>query len=97
MAEANDSFDLAVYLLASARLALDEPLIYASFRLLEGASRAIGPDAGQEEYLRGLRQEIESEKLRMIDDPAGYASWLDELLRRAAAEAKRLNRADGLE
>jgi hypothetical protein len=89
-------FELILYLVSCSRLCLDEPPIYGSFRLIEGASRLI--DAGAQgaafdpdQLLLDCREEIEREKLRMIDDRDGYREWLDGLLQRMAAEATRRN------
>jgi hypothetical protein len=83
-------FDLVLYLVSCARLSLDEPVIYGSFRLVEGASRLIDGETGDPFLLR-CREEIEAEKLKMIDDPDGYRVFLDRLLREVAAEATRRN------
>lgn len=91
----DDSFDQVTYLLSSARMALDEPVIYASFRLLEGARRTIDGTAGSNRFLTDLRAEIDDSKLRMIDDSVGYTAWLDDVLRRVVSEAKRRNSASG--
>lgn len=94
MARSSDErFDLVLYLLASARTALDEPLIYASFRLLEAANRAVAMIGHDDSFLDELSAEIEQEKLRMIDDREGYVAWLDSALRKTVAEAKRRNNA----
>jgi hypothetical protein len=91
-------FALALYLISCARLALEEPVIYGSFRLVEGASRLIetAPRLGAEpdDFLTRCREEIEREKVRMIDDADGYRDWLDGLLRQVVAEAARRNLAD---
>jgi hypothetical protein len=84
-------FDQMVYLLSSARMALDEPVLYASFRLLEGASRAIAAQPVRDQFLEDLLLEIEDMKLHVIDDAAGYATWLDDVLRRVVSEAKQRN------
>jgi uncharacterized protein DUF6092 len=83
-------FDLVVYLVSCSRLSLDEPVIYGSFRLLEGASRLIDGET-DDAFLLRCREEIEAEKLKMIDDPDGYREFLDRLLREVAAEATRRN------
>ncbi len=89
-------FELVLYLVSCARLALDEPPIYGSFRLLEGASRLIetaqkvwGSDV--DELLLGVRETIDREKLRMIEDHDGYRETVDLLVRDLAAEATRRN------
>lgn len=87
-------FKLAVYLVASARLSLEEPVVYGSFRLVEAILRVIDADAAlrpgaPDAFLQAHRAEIDTEKLRMIEDHEGYAAWLDRLLREFSAEAKR--------
>jgi hypothetical protein len=86
-------FELTAYLVACARLALDEPEIHGSFRLVEGASRLIASGLADDPFLAGVREEIEREKLRMIDDREGYTEWLTRLLRTVGAETKRRNLA----
>jgi hypothetical protein len=86
-------FDLALYLVCSARLAVEENLGLASFRLTEAASRliaaapALGVDAG--EFLAGERETIDVEKLRVMHDLDGYVAALDGIQARFVAESKR--------
>jgi hypothetical protein len=83
-------FDLILYLVSCSRLSLEEPTIYGSFRLIEGAARvieALDPE-GADGYLSRTRTQIEQNKLLMIDEPQEYQSWLDGLLRQIVAEAK---------
>jgi hypothetical protein len=88
-------FDLALYLVCSARLALDENLGLASFRLTEAASLLIaaaadlGVDAG--EFLEHERQALDGEKLKVMHDLPGYVAGLDEIQARFVAETKRRN------
>jgi hypothetical protein len=89
-------FELVLYLVSCARLSLDEPPIYGSYRLLEGASRLIGTaeevwGSGVDELLLQAREIIEREKLRMIEDHDGYRETVDLLVRDLAAEAARRN------
>lgn len=88
-------FELVVYLVSCARLSLDEPQIYGSFRLIEGVSRLVevASELGLEvdDEVIAARDSIEREKLRMIDDHEGYRAWLDTLLAEVAAEAARRN------
>ncbi len=90
--------EFVVYLVSCARLSLEEPEIYGSFRLVEGAARILDI-AGElglavDNVLCSARESIEREKLRMIDDHEGYRAWLDELLRDLVTEASRQNLAD---
>jgi hypothetical protein len=81
-------FEHVLYLVASARDCLDEPVLYAPQRMLEAISRLVEsfPD---EAFLREAKVEIDRNKAGFIDDPSAYKRWLDELLRHFAAEAKR--------
>jgi len=86
----NALFEHAVYLVASARDCLDEPLIYGPFRMIEGVSRLIDafPD---DEFLARQKAVIDREKYEVMGDRHRFASWLDEILRQFAAESKRRN------
>jgi hypothetical protein len=92
-------FELVAYLVSCARLSLDEPPIYGSFRLVEAVVRlveaapAMGVEVDQE--VLAVRDSINREKLRMIDDHEGYRAWLDDLLAKVAAEATRRNLEHG--
>jgi hypothetical protein len=87
-------FEHALYLVASARDCLDEPLIYGPFRMIEGVSRLIEsfPD---DEFLRAQKDVIDREKYEVMADRDRFAAWLDEILRQFAAESKRRNLAAG--
>ena len=88
-------FELALYLVACARLAVDENLGLASFRLIEGASRLIdsAADLGVpgDAFLQAELPVIDEEKLRVMHDLDGYVVALDEIQARFIAEAKRRN------
>lgn len=90
-------FELVAYLVACARLTLDEPQIYGSFRLIEAvvrlvqAAEAIGVEVDAE--IIAARDSINQEKMRMIEDHDGYRAWLDGLLAEVAREATRRNLA----
>ena len=86
----DELFEHALYLVASARDCLDEPLIYGPFRMIEGVSRLVEafPD---DEFLRGQKQAIDREKYEVMGDRERFAAWLDEILRQFAAESKRRN------
>jgi hypothetical protein len=90
-------FELAVYLVACARLAVDENLGLASFRLVEGASRLIGSAAAlgvpSDAFLESELPTIDREKMRVMHDLDGYIAALDELQARFVEEAKRRNLA----
>jgi hypothetical protein len=83
-------FEHVLYLVASARDCLDEPLIYGPFRMIEGVSRLI--EAFPEDaFLDEAKARIDGEKYEVMGDRERFAAWLDELLRQFAAEAKRRN------
>jgi hypothetical protein len=83
-------FEHVLYLVASSRDCLDEPLIYGPLRMIEGAQRLIEafPD---DEFLARQREVMEREKYQVMNDRDAFAAWLDELLRQFAAESKRRN------
>ena len=85
-------FDLAAFLVSSARGCLDEPPAYASFRLLEALERIIElqsklPCVGENNFMEKLRSEVEKNKFLVLRDPEGFKAFLDRLLREVAREA----------
>jgi hypothetical protein len=86
-------FELALYLVACARLVVDENLGLASFRLTEAASRLIAaaPELGldPDPFLEAERSVIDTEKLRCMHDLDGYVGAIEEIQARFVAEAKR--------
>lgn len=93
MTERPDAFSLVTYLVAASRMVFEETTLYASMRLTEAASRAAGLAEHEDEFLAALKQEINAEKWKQIDDPTGFKDWIDATLRRVVAEAKRRNLA----
>jgi hypothetical protein len=91
----NRLFELVAYLVSCSRLSLDEPPIYGSFRLIEAVGRLVDAadalDIPVDPEIRSAREQIESNKLLMIDDHDRYRAWLDGLLADTAAEAARRN------
>jgi hypothetical protein len=83
-------FELALYLVASARDCLDEPLLYGPFRMVEGVSKLLAR-TDSDEFLARAKETIDSEKYKVMGERERFAAWLDELLRDFAAEAKRRN------
>jgi len=83
-------FEYVLYLVSCSRLSLEEPPIYGSFRLIEGASRLIemlDPE-GTDTFLSDARRRIEEHKLMMVDRHEEYTAFLDDLLRDVVAEAR---------
>jgi len=93
--DASDLFVHVLYLVASARDCLDEPLIYGPFRMIEGVSRMLENSRG-DTFLAKMRVAIDGEKYNVMGDRASFARWLDDLLRDFAAEAKRRNAPAGV-
>jgi hypothetical protein len=89
-AGASELFVSVLYLVASARDCLDEPLIYGPFRMIEGVSRMLATSHG-DPFLSRMKVAIDGEKYNVMGDRASFARWLDDLLRDFAAEAKRRN------
>jgi hypothetical protein len=91
---ADPMFDHVLYLVASARDCLDEPLIYGPLRLVEGVSRVIEA-LPEDDFLQDQKRVIDAEKWEVMGDREQFTAWLDELLRQFAAEAKRRNLGAG--
>jgi len=89
-ADASELFVSILYLVASARDCLDEPLIYGPFRMIEGVSRML-EGARDDRFLLRMKAEIDGQKYNVMADRGSFARWLDDLLREFAAEAKRRN------
>lgn len=92
-------FDLALYLVCCARLAVEENVGLGSFRLVEGASRLIAA-AGElgvpvDGFLEEQRAAIDADKVQVMWSMDAYVSALDEIQTRFVAEAKRRNAAGG--
>ena len=88
--EADGLLEYVLYLVSCSRLSLEEPPIYGSFRLIEGASRLIAmlDPEGTDPFLAGARRRIEEHKLMMVDRHDEYTAFLDDLLREVVAEAR---------
>src|SRR5215510_4474369 len=87
----SDRFRMALYLVASARDCLDEPLIYGPFRMIEGVSRLLNDRAPADPFLTEMKSQIDQQKYNVMADREAFGRWLDELLARFGAEAARRN------
>jgi Family of unknown function (DUF6092) len=91
MTAASLKFDLLAflsYLAVSARGCLDEPKEYGPFRLVDGMARLIElcEAAGlADEGWTELREFVDAHKLSVMDDAAGFAAFLDDVVARAVA------------
>jgi hypothetical protein len=86
----DQAYDLLTFLVTSARLCLDEPETYGSFRLIDAASRLLGmllsnEGARDREFYGPLQKAIDSKKLLIMSDEEAYADFL----RHAAREVGR--------
>jgi hypothetical protein len=91
---ADPVFDLSLYLVASARDGLDEPIPVCCFRMVEGVSRlveALDGVAEADPFLAEMKREIDARKLMVAENREQFARWLDDLLRLFAEEAKHRN------
>jgi hypothetical protein len=83
-------FDVALFLICSSRLSLDETLPYASMRLLDGAGRLLQA-APDDAFFVAMRAVVEDTKVKVMHDLDGYTRALDELQERFVREAKARN------
>lgn len=87
-------FELAAFLVSSARGALEEGVYTASLRLLDAAGRlaALADDLGRGSFLRGLGEAIRRDAAaRYFESAEAYTAFLDEILVEVAREIRRRN------
>jgi hypothetical protein len=89
-------FELVLYIVASARLTLDETTTYGSFRLIEAASRLLQIagttwDVDVDGLLAEAQTRIDSDKLLWLQGPDPYKQFLTELVMNLTDEATRRN------
>ena len=85
--------ELLAFLATSARLCVDEPKLYGTFRLVDAASRLIGcalqcDQLEDKQFLQQLKGEIDEKKMWLTSDQEGYYEFLDELTRKVARKLK---------
>ena len=88
-----DIFELLAFLITSARLCVDEPKLYGTFRLVDAASRLLGfalesDQLEDKQSLQQLKDEIDEKKFLMTTDQEGYVQFLDDLTRKVARGLK---------
>lgn len=88
-AEPDPAFELAVFLVASARDALEATPAYGA-SLLDALAR-LAPLVPGDTYVHALADRITRTRELMMEDAEAYAAELDALLEDVAAEAKRRN------
>ena len=81
-------FDVAAFLVASARDGLEAPPVYGALRMLEAVARL---DDATDPFLRRLRDRIEADKDLVMRDRGAFVTRLDELLADVAREAATRN------
>jgi hypothetical protein len=89
----DDVFELLAFLATSARLCVDEPKLYGTFRLVDGASRLLGfvlesDQMEDRQSLQQLKDEIDEKKFLLTTDQEAYRKFLDDLTRKVAKELK---------
>ncbi len=89
------ALELIAFMVSSAELCLREPIIYGTFRLVDGVSRLIAmmsehnlPETGA--FLDTLLAEIDAKKVLMMFDRPAYDDFLRGLPGKVAAEIKRV-------
>jgi len=85
-----EAFRLATFLVTAARDVIDEPAIYAPFRMVDAVDRLIARPF-DDDFLTEIQPELERDKQKVMSDREGFVAWLDGLAARFAAEAKRRN------
>jgi hypothetical protein len=89
MAEAESLFDVAVFLVASARDAVEAPPAYGALRMLDAVAR-LAPLA-DDAFLAELATRIATSRSLLMADRDAYVAALDELLEAVATETRRRN------
>ena len=92
-------YEVLAFLFSSAHILVNEPHLYGTLRLIDGASRLMGfaVESGQledAEFLRQLKDDVDEKKFLLMTDEKTYFELLEratlavakEMKRRAAAE-----------
>jgi hypothetical protein len=85
---------LATFLVTAARDVVDEPAIYAPFRMIDAVDRLMTQDF-DDDFLRSMQPILAREKYKVMTDRDAFIAALDELAEAFAAETKRRNLATG--
>jgi hypothetical protein len=86
-----EALELVTFLVAAAELAVIEPELYGSFRLVDAASRLLGflsaraPAARRPAYGR-FREEIDRNKILMMSDRGAFVAFVERLPREVVDE-----------
>ena len=87
-------FEVLAFLFSSAHILVDEPHLYGTFRLIDGASRLMGfaLESGEledEKFLRELKEDVDQRKFLLMTDEDTYFQLLEDSTRAMAREMKR--------
>jgi hypothetical protein len=86
-------FELATYLVGSARDCLEEPAIYGPLRMIVGVQKIIeigrSEPSLRDEFLESKYEALGGEVLAVMSDRASFSNALDELLLAFADEMKK--------
>ena len=87
-------YEVLAFLFSSAHILVNEPHLYGTFRLIDGASRLMGfaLESGQledERFLRDLKEEVDEKKFVLMTDEETYFQLLEDATRSVAKEMKR--------
>jgi hypothetical protein len=89
-----DFYELLSFMVTSAYLSVEEPELYGSFRLIDGACRLIefALDSGQlrdEQFVKEFKEYADVRKHWMMTDESGYLQFLEEATGKLAEELRR--------
>lgn len=88
-----DLFDLATYLVASARDCVDEPLIYGPLRMLDGVNKIVQitecDPRFRDSFLSKMGPRISADVLKVMSDREKFKKALDDLLLEFTDELER--------
>lgn len=92
-------YDLATYLLTSARGCIEEPLLYGPLRLIDALSRlaTISQHATcirEDEFLLEAKKKIDKNKYVVMQSEEEFTKFLDSMIKEFTAELKRRNKVD---
>jgi hypothetical protein len=89
-----DFYELLSFMVTSAYLSVEEPELYGSFRLIDGACRLIefALESGQlqdERFVKEFKEYADVRKHWMMTDESGYLQFLEEATGKLAEELRR--------
>jgi hypothetical protein len=88
------AFRLATFLVTAARDVIDEPEIYAPFRMIDAVDRLMA-QVFDDDFLRSMQPVLEREKYKVMSDRDAFIASLDDIAAAFAAEARRRNLSTG--